>query len=99
MASAAVDTSLLSSYTSIPEPTIHSLISQPTAELVTSFLRTLVSKAQEHNQLQSERLRLDVELENAVRGADEKARALKANTDAAIRETASLRSQLDGEGS
>ncbi|KAL9057915.1 MAG: hypothetical protein Q9162_002042 [Coniocarpon cinnabarinum] len=92
---AAVDTAYLASYCSIPESSIQTLVSEPTPDLLTTFLQTLVIRAQEHEALKSEHLRRDVELENAVRGGEAKARVLKANADKAQEHVETLRKQLD----
>ena len=98
MAAAAVDIPYLSTYSSVPEPSLRNLIDTPTTELVTSFLQTLITKAQEHDRLRSERLRQDVELENAIRGSESRARGLKATADKSIKEVETLRKQLNDRG-
>lgn len=97
-AAATIDTSYISNFTSISEPAIQSLINEPTAELVSAFLRAVTIKALEYDKLKSERLRLDVELENAVRGAELRSRILKANADKALQEVEVLRNKLNEEG-
>ena len=95
---AAVDTGFIASYCSIPQANVESLINTPTTDLITSFLRTLTSKAQEHEALKAQRMRADIELENAVRGGEAKARALKTNADKALEEVETLRKRLDEAG-
>ncbi|KAI9725925.1 MAG: hypothetical protein M1828_002252 [Chrysothrix sp. TS-e1954] len=95
MAAVAIDVPYLSSYTSVPEPSLETLINNPTTDLVTSFLQTLVEKAQDHDRLKSERLRQDVELENAVRAGDTRAKGLKSTADNALQEVESLRKQIN----
>ena len=98
MATVAFDTSYLASYCSIPQPTIESLVHNPTVDLVQTFLQAVFTKAQEHDRLKAERLRLDVELENAVRQAELQARTLKTNADRALQEADELRKKLNEEG-
>lgn len=95
---AAVDTAYVASYCGVPESNVQTLTEAPTADLVTTFLRTVITRAQEHETLKAERLRVDVELENAVRGGEAKARALKANADKALQDVQALRKRLDDEG-
>jgi len=98
MATVAVNTAYLSTYTGFPEASIRTLTHAPTPELVTSFLEQLVLKAQDHDRLKAERLRLDVELENAVRNGDTKARAVKATAERALKEVGVLKTRLTEEG-
>lgn len=92
---AAVETSLISSYTSLSDPQVQDLIKQPTTDLVTAFLQSLVPKIKEYNKTKSERLRLDVEHENAVRGAESQARQLKAKLELTSREAQDLKSKVE----
>ena len=94
----AVDTGRVASYCGILESDVQTLKTQPTPDLVTDFLRTILTKAQEHESLKSKCVRLDVELENAVRGSEAKIRTSKANADRALEEVKSLREKLDKEG-
>ena len=98
MAAAAVDVGYLAASYDVPEPTLHSLLSAPTVELVQDLLAQIEAKAREHDELRSEKLRADVELENAIRGADVRARSLKASADKAIKEVEELRQKLSQEG-
>lgn len=98
MASAAVDTAYLANFCAVPETNIKTLTTSPTADLVTSFLQSLITKAQEHEFLKSDRLRLDVELENAVRGGESRVRGVKATADKALKESDALRRKLHEEG-
>lgn len=94
----AVDTAYLSAYTSVPEPTIQTLLDGPTVELVRDFLISVTAKAREHEALKGEKLRLEVELENAVRSGESKARSLKASLDQRLNEAEQLRNKLAEEG-
>lgn len=98
MAAAAVDTAYLANTFAIPEPTIHSLIDAPTAQLVQSFLQQLASKARDYDTSRAERLRLDVELENAVRLGESRARSLKTGLEKATRSNEDLTERLKAEG-
>lgn len=98
MAAAVVDTAYLASFCSVPQTNVQTLIDQPTQDLVLSFLQSLTGKAQEHDKLQSERYRLDVELENAVRGGESRAQTLKVNADKALEDVKLLGEKLNQEG-
>ena len=98
MAVAELDIPQLASFCSVPETSMHTLLDQPTVELVRSLLERVLAKAQEHNELKSERLRVDVELENAVRGGESKTRSLKSSVDKAQKEGTELRQKLQEEG-
>lgn len=94
MASAGPDATFIASYSGLALSHIQSLLSSPTPALVTSFLQAIVARAQEHERLKADRLRLDVELENAVRGGEAKVRALKATYEKSLSEVETLRTQL-----
>lgn len=98
MTSAVLNTAYLSTYIGVPEPTIRTLIDTPSPELVASFLHQLVVKAQDHDKLKAERLRLDVELENAVRSGEAKVRAVKAIQEKAIKDADTLQEKLIEKG-
>ena len=98
MAVAELDIPQLASFCSIPETSIHSILDQPTEELVRSLLEGVSAKVQEHNELKSEKVRVDVELENAVRGGESKSRVLRTSLDRAQKETADVKQKLQIEG-
>jgi hypothetical protein len=98
MATAAVDVGYLAASYSVPETTIQSLLSEPTVDLVQSLLVQIEAKAREFEDLQSEKLKADVELDNAVQSGEQRARALKAAADKAQKETEELRQKAAQEG-
>lgn len=98
MAAAAVDVGYLAASYSVPEPTIQSLLSEPTIELVQSLLVQIEAKARAYDDLQSDKIRTDVELEAAVQGGEQRARTLKTSADKAQKETDELREKLVQEG-
>ena len=98
MAAAAVDVGYVAASYSVPETTIQSLLSGPTTELVQSLLVQIEAKAREHDDLKSEKIKVDVELEAAVQGGDTRARTLKAAADKAQKETEQLQQKLAREG-
>jgi nucleoprotein TPR len=97
-AAAAVDVGYLAASYSVPETTIQSLLSEPTVALVQSLLTQIEAKAREFEDLQSEKLKADVELDNAVQTGEQRARVLKAAADKAQKETAELRMKAAQEG-
>jgi len=98
MAAAELDVAQLSTYCSLPQQTINTLLDAPTTELVRSLLENIAVKAREHNELASGKLKLGVELENAVRGGEAKSRVLRGSIDKGLKEAANLRQKLQTEG-
>lgn len=74
---ATVELPYLSSHYLIPESTLTTLTQAPTVELVNQLLEAVSKKAHEFDELKSDKLRLEVELENAVRSSDSKIKVLK----------------------
>lgn len=98
MAVAQLDVAQLSSFCSLPQQSIDTLLDAPTAGLVRTLLENISVKAHEHNDLASEILKLGVELENAVRGGETKSRVLKSSIDKGLKEATDLRQKLQAEG-
>jgi nucleoprotein TPR len=98
MASVAVDIPRVAGYTSIPEATVNQLLESPTTDLVQQLLKQIIVKAQEFDEAKSSKLKLKVELENAVRTSDAKVKTVKSSLDKAQEETKKLREQLQTSG-
>jgi nucleoprotein TPR len=98
MAAATVDAGYLAASYAVPETTLQSLLSQPTVELVQSLLTQIEAKARAYDDLQSEKVRIDVELEAAVQGGEQRARTLKATAEKAQKEAEELKKKLVQEG-
>lgn len=98
MAAPAVDVGYLAASYAVPETNIQSLLSEPTVELVQSLLTQIEAKAREFDDLQSEKLRADIENETAVRAGEARIRALQATADTAVKESEELRQQLAQKG-
>ncbi|EFQ97403.1 hypothetical protein MGYG_00443 [Nannizzia gypsea CBS 118893] len=94
MATAAVDLPFLSSHYAIPEAALTTLSENPTTELVNQLLESISIKARETEELRSDKLRLEVELENAVRGGEAKVKVLKSSVEKGLEEISSLRTKL-----
>ncbi|KAL1859940.1 Protein mlp1 [Paecilomyces lecythidis] len=94
MAAATVDLPFLSSHYSIPETTLTTLTQAPTVDLVNQLLESITTKAREYDELKSDKLRLEVELENAVRTSESKIKVLKGSVEKGLAERAELRTKL-----
>ncbi|SLM33347.1 Tetratricopeptide, MLP1/MLP2-like [Lasallia pustulata] len=97
MATAQLDIRQLSSYFALPQTTITTILDAPTAELVQTLLTRISAKAREHDEVASEKLKLEVELENAVRTGETKNRVLKNSVDKGLKEISDLRQKLQVE--
>ena len=98
MAVAQLDVAQLSSFCSLPQQSIDTLLDAPTTSLVTSLLKNISVKADEYSDIVSDKLKLSVELENAVRGSETKSRVLKGSVDKGLKEATDLRQKLQAEG-
>lgn len=98
MAAAELDVSRLASFANVSADAVTTLLSAPTIDLVASVLSKVAEKARDYEESQSTKLRLKVELENAVRSGDAKSRAIKSSLDKTLEENARLRQQLQDEG-
>lgn len=98
MADTAVQLPYLSSHYAIPETTLTALTQAPTVELVNQLLESISKKAHEYDELKSDKLRLDVELENAVRSNESKVKVLKTSVEKGHAEVADLRKKLHDAG-
>ncbi|KAL8907417.1 MAG: hypothetical protein Q9171_005859 [Xanthocarpia ochracea] len=97
MAAAELDIPRLSSFCAVPQTSLTTLLDTPTSDLVRNLLASLSPRIHEYDTLKAENLKLNVELENVVRGGESKSRVLKNSVDKALRETAELRQKLQGE--
>ena len=98
MAAATVELPYLSSHYSIPESTLNTLTQAPTVELVNQLLEGITNKAHEFDELKSDKLRLEVELENAVRSSDSKIKVLKNSVQKGHAEVEESRKKLHESG-
>ena len=98
MAAAVLDIDYLSAYLSLPQQTLSSVIDAPTAELVRSVLLAVTVKAREHDELAADKLRVDIELENAVRSSETRIEGLRANVEKAQKTVEEVRTKLKEEG-
>lgn len=98
MATALLDVEYLSSYLNLPQHTLTCIIDSPTTELVRSILGAITSKAREHDELAADKLRADIELENAVRSAETRIEGLRASVEKAQKTVEELRTKVNEEG-
>ncbi|KIY00253.1 uncharacterized protein Z520_03938 [Fonsecaea multimorphosa CBS 102226] len=91
---AEVDVRAISAFSSLPESSVTSLISQPTTELVTALLRAIEAKVKEFEQTKSQKVKLEIELETVVRTSESKAKVLQNSRDKALAESSKLRVEL-----
>ncbi|CAI7629797.1 unnamed protein product [Penicillium discolor] len=94
MAETAIQLPYLSSHYALPESTLTTLRQAPTVELVNQLLESISQKAHEFDELKSDKLRLEVELENSVRSNESKVKVLKASVEKGHAEVADLRKKL-----
>jgi len=83
MATAVLDVDYLSAYLSVPQQTLETVVDNPTAELVRSVLEAVTAKAREHDELAADKLRVDIELENAVRSSETRIEGLRSSVEKA----------------
>ena len=98
MATATVELPYLSSHYSISESTLSTLTQAPTVELVNQLLEAITNKAHENDELKSDKLRLEVELENAIRSTDSKIKVLKNSVEKGHVEVEETRKKLHESG-
>ncbi|KAJ5088809.1 nuclear pore complex protein An-Mlp1 [Penicillium angulare] len=94
MAETAIDFPYLSSHFSLSETALSSLVEAPTVDLVNQLLQSITTKAHEYDELKSDKLRLEVELENAVRSNESKIKVLKGTVEKGHTEVEDLRKKL-----
>ena len=98
MATLQLDTRYLSSYLTLPEAALIGALDAPTVELVQTLLAKVAEKARGHEVVESENLKLGIELEHAVRSGESKTHLLKGSVEKNLKEIADLRQQLKIEG-
>ncbi|KAF9885206.1 hypothetical protein FE257_000657 [Aspergillus nanangensis] len=94
MASATIELPYLSAHYAIAESTLSTLTQAPTVELVNQLLESITKKAHEVDGLKADKLRVDVELESAVRSSDSKIKVLKSSVEKGHTEVEETRKTL-----
>jgi nucleoprotein TPR len=98
MAAAVLDIDYLSAYLSLPQQTLNSVLDSPTTDLVQSVLEAITAKAREHKELEADKLRADIELENAVRSSETRIEGLRASLEKSQKTVEDVRTKLKEEG-
>ena len=98
MAAATIELPYLASHYSIAESALTTLTQAPTVELVNQLLEAITKKARDHDELKSDKLRLEVELEGAVRSSDSKIKVLKNSVEKGHAEVEETRKKLHEAG-
>ncbi len=95
---AEVDVRGVATFISIPETTVSAVLEHPTVELVRSLLHNIGLKAQEYELLKSQKFRLEVEVETAVRTSESKVKVLRGSVEKGLAEATRLRTELQNSG-
>lgn len=95
---AVLDVDYLSAYLNVPQSNLTTVIDAPTAELVRSVLEAVTAKAREHDELAADKLRVDIELENAVRSSETRVEGLRSTIEKSQKTVEELRTKLKEEG-
>ena len=98
MAAAVLDVDYLSAYLSLPQQTFIAALDSPTTDLVRSVLEAVTAKAREHDELAADKLRADIELENAVRSSETRIEGLRTSLEKSQKSTEEARTNLKEEG-
>ncbi|KAJ9653475.1 Protein mlp1, partial [Neophaeococcomyces mojaviensis] len=91
---ADIDVRTVATFTSLPESSVNTLLTAPTAELVKTLLQTIEKKAKEYEQTKSQKVKLEVELETVVRTNESKSKVLQNSRDKALADVSKLREDL-----
>jgi len=95
---AALDVGYLSAHLGVPEETLGTIATDPTADLVRAVLDAVAAKAREYEELYSNKLNVDIELESVVHSAESRCQTYKSTADAALKDVEEVRRQLQEEG-
>ncbi len=93
-----MDVGTISSFASVPNTTVSTLLENPTVELVRSLLQGITTRIQEHEQLKTQKFKVEVEHEASVRTSESKTKVLKSSVDKALAESSRLRIELQNSG-
>lgn len=98
MAAADVDVGYIAGHLGLDQPLLAALTTEPTIDLVATLLQAVTAKAHEFDALYADKLQTDIELENAVRGAESRSQSSKATAENALNEVQQARQSLKEEG-
>ena len=91
---ADIDVRSMAIFASVPESTINNILTEPTAEIVRTFLQSLEEKVKQSEQTKAQKTRLEVELETIVRTNESKTKVLQKSRDKALVDVTKLREDL-----
>ncbi|KAI1338892.1 hypothetical protein F5Y15DRAFT_101352 [Xylariaceae sp. FL0016] len=94
---AAVDLGYLATHLGMPQANITTAVTDPTADLVKAILSAVASKAHDFDDLYSQKLQLEVELETNVRGAEAQRDASNETAKKALKDVDEIRQKLNEE--
>jgi nucleoprotein TPR len=86
MAAADADLGYLSAHLGLAEPTLASLATKPDVDLVKTLLQSILGKAREFDTIYSEKLQVDIELENVHRSSEALREQNKATVEKALKD-------------
>lgn len=95
---AAVDVPYLATHLGVSQDSLTTVATAPTADLVQAILEAVATKAHEYDTLYSEKLQVDIELENVVRSSEARCQTFKVTADNALKEVEEARRKLQAEG-
>ena len=95
---AALDVGFLSAHLGVPEETLATVATTPTADLVRAVLDAVTNKGREFQELYSDKLNIQIEYENVVRSSESRCETYKATADTALKDVEDVRRQLQEEG-
>jgi nucleoprotein TPR len=98
MAAAAVDVGYLATHLGVSQDTLTSVTSNPTTALVQAVLAAVAAKARDFDELASQKVVLEVELETQIRAAESQRDASNETARKALKDVEDIRQQLHQEG-
>lgn len=91
---ADIDVRSIAIFASVPESTVNSILTEPTAESIKAFLQDLEKNVKHCDQVKSQKTKLEVELETVVRTNESKTKVLQSSRDKALADVSKLREEL-----
>lgn len=95
---ADIDVGYLAAHLGVPQDNISTVVTSPTTDLVTALLSAFAAKAYEFDELYTQKVQLEVQLETSVRGAEAQRDASNERAAQALRELEEIRTKLKEEG-
>lgn len=95
---ADVDIGYLAAHLGMPQDNLSTTANAPTADLVKALLSAVAAKAYEFDELYTQKVQLEVQLETSVRGAEAQRDASNERAAQALRELEQIRNTLKEEG-